>query len=31
MDDVYGTGKIPSRNHVINVIKHSWFLGNGVH
>jgi len=31
MADVYGTGKTPSRNHVINVIKHHWFAGNGTH
>jgi len=29
--DIYGTGKTPSRNHVINVIKHHWFAGNGTH
>jgi lipopolysaccharide transport system ATP-binding protein len=29
--DVHGTGKLPARNHVINVIKHSWFNGNGTH
>jgi lipopolysaccharide transport system ATP-binding protein len=29
--DVYGTGKTPARNHVINVIKHHWFAGNGAH
>ena len=31
MADTYGTGKTPSRNHVINVIKHHWFAGNGAH
>ncbi len=31
MADVYGTGKTPGRNHVINVIKHHWFAGNGAH
>lgn len=31
MADIHGTGKIPARNHVINVIKHRWFAGNGTH